>query len=69
MTCYSIRSIHDDTSVVVSRSVRCKDDLAALDEGVRRSVGHAVEVWQGERLVARVKQGNAALDSSDNRCL
>ena len=69
MSTYSIRSFHHDTSVVVSRSFRCKDDLAALDEGVRRSVGHAVEVWQGERLVARVKQGNIALDSSDARCL
>ncbi len=69
MSCYSIRSFHQNASVIVSRSVRCKDDLAALDEGIRRSVRHAIEIWQGERLVARVKQGNAALDSSDTHCL
>jgi len=46
-------------AVAKSHTVRCGEDLNALTEGVRKSVAHAIEIWQGRRLVARVKLGNA----------
>ena len=56
-------------AVAKSHTVRCGEDLDALAEGVRKSVAHAIEIWQGRRLVARVKLGNAPLNSADRRCL
>lgn len=41
------------------------EDLDALDAAYGVSGGHSVEVWQGARLVARVKQGNAAITVED----
>ena len=35
-----------------------KDDLRALSEAQRQSASHTIEIWDGERRVARVKQGN-----------
>ena len=55
--------------IVSSRDVAAPDDLAALQEAERDCVEYAVEVWQGARRVARVKLGNAPLDSSDRMCL
>jgi len=52
-------------AVARSREIRERDDLAALEQAVRHSARHAVEVWQGPRLVARVKLGNAPLDATD----
>ena len=56
-------------AVARSHTVRCRDDLDALAEGVRKSVAHAIEIWQGRRLGARVKLGNAPLNSADRRYL
>ena len=55
----------------VSRSLNfdCRDDLLALAEGERLSNANAVEVWEGSRLVARVKHGNAPLNAQDSRSL
>jgi hypothetical protein len=47
----------------------CRDDLDALAEGERLSDKSAVEVWDGSRLVARVKPGNAALNAQDSYSL
>lgn len=65
MSNYSFRSFDARGSVALSQRIICRDDLDALDEGVRRSAVHAIEIFQGSRLVARVKLGNAPLDPND----
>ena len=45
------------------------DRRPALAEGERLSDKSAVEVWDGSRLVARVKPGNAALNAQDSYSL
>lgn len=66
---YSLRLLDPEGRVVSRRSLPLHDDLDALDEAVRHARSQAVEVWQGQRLVARVKPGNAPLDVNDNRSL
>jgi len=58
--CFDARGL-----VARSQKIACRDDLDALDEGVLRAAGSAVEIFQGARLVARVKPGNAPLDTTD----
>lgn len=41
------------------------DDLAALAEAKRLSATHTIEVWHGDRKVARVRKGNVTLASAD----
>jgi hypothetical protein len=65
MSLYSFRSCDSQSGVALSYRIPCKDDLDALAEGVRQSDFHAVEIFQGTRLVARVKLGNAPLDPTD----
>jgi hypothetical protein len=69
MSSYSIQAFDRWGTVALSQTVRCTDDLDALSEGVQRSKTHAIEIWQGARLVARVKLGNAPLDAADARSL
>jgi hypothetical protein len=69
MTSYAVHFLDPRGAIALSHSFRCKDDLDALAEGVRKSVAHAIEIWHGKRLVARVKLGNAPLNSTDTRCL
>jgi len=66
---YSFHSFDAHGIVALSHKIVCRDDLDALDHGVRRSGGHALEIFQGSRLVARVKLGNAPLDIQDARSL
>ena len=69
MSCYSIHAFDNGGEFALSHTVRCSDDLDALSAGIRRSDSHALEIWQGERLVARVKLGNTPLDATDARSL
>lgn len=69
MSCYSFHSLDARGLAARSQKIVCRDDLDALDEAVRRSAGCAVEIFQGPRLVARVKPGNAPLDITDLRSL
>jgi len=69
MSCYSIHAFDHGGEVALSHTVRCSDDLDALSAGIRRSEAHAIEIWQGQRRVARVKLGNAPLDATDARSL
>ena len=46
-----------------------QDDLAALDEAKELCADVTVEVWQGNRHVAWVKEGDAPLDVSDSHSL
>ena len=69
MTSYALHFLDPRGVITRSRGLRCKDDLDALAEGVRRSAAHAIEIWHGKRLVARVKLGNAPLDAADAHSL
>ena len=69
MTRYSFRSFDLQGAVALSQKQACRDDLAALEEGARRSRKCAIEVWDGARLVARVKLGNTALNAADPHSL
>lgn len=66
---YRVCILDTEGHIVLSRTTGCVDDLAALAEAENDSSGHAVEVWGGPRLVARVKADNAPLDASDHTSL
>ena len=69
MAFYSFRSFDLRGATALSQSLACRDDLDALEEAVRRSAKWSIEIWDGVRLVARVKLGNAPLDATDTRSL
>ncbi len=54
---------------VIVRAYVAQDDLAALDEAERLYKNHDIEVWHGDRRVARVEKGNAALLPQDRQAL
>ncbi|HVV26849.1 MAG TPA: hypothetical protein VHC40_02665 [Rhizomicrobium sp.] len=66
---YQIRFLDGRNRAVLARDFEGKDDLAALAAAEKLCDMHSIEVWQGERRVARVKQGNAALDAGDPQSL
>ena len=65
MSFYSIHALDRQGEIALSQMVRCSDDLDAPSAGIEQSDMHAVEIWDGQRLVARVKLGNAPLDTAD----
>ena len=69
MNQYIIRSLDRQGCVALAQSVLARDDLDALAQGERRAGLNEVEIWQGARLVARIKLGNAPLDAQDGRSL
>ena len=58
---YELRFLDRLDFVVVVRAHAAADDLAALAEAQRQCATHTIEVWDGDRKVARVKKGNIAL--------
>jgi hypothetical protein len=54
---------------ILMRVHTAADDLAALVEAERLSVTHTIEVWEGNRLVARVKKGYAPIAETERRAL
>lgn len=69
MSSYSIHAFDQEGDVALSHTIRCSDDLDALSAGIRCSNTHAIEIWQDERFVARVKLGNAPLEAADTHSL
>ena len=65
MSDYSFHCFDARGVAAPAQKIVCRDDLDALEEGVRRSSVHAIEIFQGSRLIARVKPGNAPLNTSD----
>ena len=63
---YKICSLNPVGHIEFAHDINCRDDLDALAEGERISSSNDVEIWQGARLVARVKQGNAPLTAADH---
>lgn len=69
MRIYRVNALDISDTIMFARKFKCRDDLDALAECERSSDHHATEVWDGDRFVARVKQGNASLNSRDSRSL
>lgn len=65
MRIYRLNSLDIAGRVLFERELNCRDDLEALCEGERSSKLHPVEIWDGARLVARVKVGNGPLTAKD----
>jgi hypothetical protein len=66
---YRFYSLDGDNRIVSARNMNCRDDLDALEAGEKASRLGSIEIWEGKRLVARIKQGNAPLDATDGACL
>ena len=67
---YKIYSLDQVGRIDRAQDMECADDLDALD-WAEKTAGHGpgLEVWQGSRLVARVKPGNAPLNARDRNSL
>ena len=62
---FELRFLDISEAVVRMRAYAGDDDLAALQEAEKLSGRNVIEVWEGNRKVARVKKGNAALTAMD----
>ena len=69
MNQYEIHLLDGLQVPVIVRAYTAPDDLAALDEAERLCKNHDIEVWHGDRRVARVKKGNAPLSPEDRQSL
>jgi hypothetical protein len=66
---YEIRFLDRLEVLVVVRAYVAGNDLEALDEAERLCKTHIIEVWQGDRRVARVNKLNAPLMTEAQRSL
>ena len=66
---YRFYSLGRDNRIVSAQNVDCRDDLDALEAGEKASGDGPIEIWEGKRLVARVKQGNVYLNASGGTSL
>ncbi len=67
---YKIYSLDKVGHIASAQDLDCVDDLDALDWAEKTaSHGTGMEVWQGSRLVARVKARNAPLETADRYSL
>ena len=72
MKLFELRYLNESDSLVLSRSHAAQSDFDALIEAERGSITHTVEVWEGDRKVARVKKGCVPLRigrSGDSGCI
>ena len=57
---------HDRLNVAIfKRTYIGPDDFAALKEAKRQSATHAIELWDGDRRVARIKRGSLSATPID----
>lgn len=66
---YRVYSLDPAGHIALAQDVQCQDDLEALSWAEQAAAHESVEVWQGARLVAKVKPGNAPLDGNDRTSL
>lgn len=66
---YRINSLDITGRIAFAHEIACRDDLDALAEGERCCADNALEIWDGARLVARIKQGNIPLNAQDHHSL
>ena len=68
MNSYDIYRLYEGRAAA-KKSVECRDDLDALAAAKKESGPQALEVWEGDRFVARVKENGAALTAEDTQSL
>jgi len=68
MNSYDIYRLYEG-STANKWSVECRDDLDALAAAKKVSGPQALEVWEGNRFVARVKENDEALTARDLQSL
>jgi len=61
MKIFQLRYLSSSGAMVLNRTHAAQHELDAIGEAERRSFNHTIEVWDGERMVARVKKRNAPL--------
>lgn len=66
---YKFFFLDDRGHVLRAQDHQLRDDLDALAVAKKICTDHAVEIWEGTREVARVKQNDEPLISSDRRSL
>ena len=66
---YRFYSLDGNNRIVSARNLNCRDDLDALERGEQASRQSPIEIWEGKRFVARIKQDNAPLDATDGTSL
>jgi hypothetical protein len=64
MNSYDIYRLYEGRTAT-KWSVECRDDLDALEAAKRETGPQALEVWDGRRFVARVKENDEALTAKD----
>ncbi len=69
MQTYRLKFLETPNGIAQARDFQSHDDLEALAVAERACLTHDVEIWQGERRVARVKKGNAPLVTTDHESL
>ena len=58
-------TFRSDGDVAYSTDHQFKDDLDALDAARLLSEYFSIEIWDGTKLIANVKKGNAPLNVQD----
>ncbi|MEI9932310.1 MAG: hypothetical protein WDM89_17660 [Rhizomicrobium sp.] len=69
MNQYKFYFLDDQGHIFRAQDHLLRDDLDALAAAKKLCNDHIVEVWQGAREVARVKQGDEPLNACDARSL
>lgn len=69
MNQYKFYFLDDRGHVFKAQDHLLRDDLDALATAEKLCSDHGIEVWQGARQVIRVKQGDKALNVSDQQSL
>jgi hypothetical protein len=54
MAGYRVYAVGDDGHIVKSTPLICDDHSQAVAEAIEISEGHAIEIWSGDRFVARL---------------
>ena len=66
---YRVYSLDQAGRIALAQDVHCRDDLDALTWAENAVGREGLEIWEGARLVARVKPDNAPLNAGDRRSL
>ncbi len=66
---YRLYLLDEGDHIVSTVRCTCEDDLGVLEKAESLGDGYAVEVWDHNRKVARVKRNNAPLEATDPESL
>jgi len=69
MNQYKFYFMDEQGHIFIAQDHVLRDDLDALAAAKNLCSDHAIEVWQGNRQVARVKAGDEVLNASDPQSL